>query len=181
MEPMQVVFIIISIFSLLIVFYIYYYNLFQASIIRINEVEADIDDLLRRKYELLLRSRDIIKGTNDIKEDVMKYLDKLKTKNLTSFEFDQELSVGLNEFYKIREVYPEVKESDGFLNINLELEDIEEQIIACRNYYNDNITKFNKLVKTFPSNIIGMVIKAKEKTFYDGKNLYDSIYNDFKL
>jgi len=181
MPLVEIVLYVIFGLSLLAFCYIYYYNLFQASIIRVNEVESDIDNLLRTKYELLCRVREITKGHKEIRKDTMEYLDRLKEEKLSSFQFDQELAVALNDFYKIREVYPEIKENDTFLKINIELEDIEEQIIACRDYYNDNITKYNKLVKSFPSILVGRIIKQKEKPFFDGKNMYDSIYNDFKL
>lgn len=177
----QLLFGSVFIIALLATFYIYYYNLFQLSIVRINEVEGDIDNLLRNKFELLNRAISIIKASADIKEEVMEDIVKLRSRKLSSFEFDQKLGDALNEFYKIREIYPEVKESDAFLKINNSLEDIEEQIIACRSYYNDNITKYNKLVKTIPSNLIAKTLQFKEKTFYDGKDMYDSIYNDFKL
>ena len=37
------------------------YNKFQENIIRINEVEADIDNVLRKRFDLLNKSISIIK------------------------------------------------------------------------------------------------------------------------
>ena len=111
MSWFSIIFFIIFIISILAVFYIYFYNAFQSSIIRINEVESDIDNLLRNKYELLNRALGIIKTFDEIKSEVLNNLSKLKSKNLSSFEFDQSLGEALNEFYKIREVYLEIKEN----------------------------------------------------------------------
>lgn len=177
----SIIFFVIGIVAIISAFYIYYFNSFQSVIIRINEVESDIDDLLRNKFDLLNRALGIIKTFENVKCDILDDLSKLKSKNLSSFKFDQCLGEALNEFYKIREIYNETKENEEFIKINISLEDIEEQIIACRNYYNDNISIYNKLIKTIPSNIIGKVLKYNEKPFYDGKNMYDDIYNDFKL
>lgn len=177
----SIIFFIIFILSLIAAFYIYFYNSFQMIIIRINEVESDIDDLLRNKFDLLNRALGVIKTFDGVKCETLDDLSKLKSKNLSSFKFDQCLGEALNEFYKIREIYSEIKENEEFIKINISLEDIEEQIIACRNYYNDNITIYNKLLKSIPSNLIGKILKYKEKSFYDGKDMYDDIYNDFKI
>ena len=46
----------------------------------------------------------------------------------------------------------------------------ESEIVAFRKYYNDIITDYNKMVKTFPSNFVGMCSKYKVKTYFDGKD-----------
>ena len=43
------------------------------------------------------------------------------------------------------------------------------------------ITDYNKLNRTFPSNLIGIVCGYKKRTYFDGKNMDDDITNDFKL
>ena len=48
-------------------------------------------------------------------------------------------------------------------------------------YYNDNITTYNTLIKKFPSNIVAMLCKYKEKLFFDRKDMSDEDYDDFKL
>ena len=47
--------------SLLIIWVSNSYNQFQVLIIRINEAEANIDSVLRKRFDLLSKSIDIIK------------------------------------------------------------------------------------------------------------------------
>ena len=68
-----------------------------------------------------------------------------------------------------------------FLKIDIELNETESEIVALRKYYNDIITDYNKLAKSFPSNLVRIMCKYKKKPYFDGKNMDDDITNDFKL
>lgn len=53
--------------------------------------------------------------------------------------------------------------------------------MAFRKYYNDIITDYNKIVKSFPANIVAIIFKFKPKLYFDGKDMDDDIIKDFKL
>ena len=57
----------------------------------------------------------------------------------------------------------------------------ESEIVAARKYYNDIITDYNKLVRTFPSNVVAKICGYKIKTYFDGKDMEDDDIQDFKL
>ena len=67
------------------------------------------------------------------------------------------------------------------MKIDIALNESEAEIVAFRKYYNDIITDYNKLVKSFPSNIIALIFKFKDKLYFDGKDMNDEIVDDFKL
>ena len=62
-----------------------------------------------------------------------------------------------------------------------ENKNIDIKIDNAIEYYNDNITIYNSLLKKFPSNIIATFGKYKEKLFFDRKDMNDDDYDDFKL
>ena len=53
--------------------------------------------------------------------------------------------------------------------------------MAFTNYYNKNTNMLNEMVRKFPSNIIGKIHHFKVSAFFDGKDMNDDVYNDFKL
>ena len=165
---------------LLLIWYINIYNRYQNYIIRINEAEANIDSTLRKRFDLLNKSIGIIKAIVD-KKEVLQGIVELRSQKLTNFELDRQLYDAINEFSKYREDYPELKTNEGFMKIELSLNETEAEIVASRKYYNDIITDYNKLARTFPSNIVAKVSKYKIRTYFDGKNMEDKIVNDFKL
>ena len=162
----------IIIISLLTILYITMYNRFQVSIIRINEAEANIDSTLRKRFDLLNKAIDIIKNNTDEK-DVLDSIASLRSQKLNNFELDRELTFGVSSFYSYIDRYPNLKTNEQCMNISFGLSETESEIIAFRKYYNDIITDYNKMVKTFPSNIVSLFCKYKKKNYFDGKEFDD--------
>ena len=162
-----IIFIILCFLSLWIVTT---YNRFQAYIIRINESENFIDNTLRKRYDLLNKSINIIKKHTKEKNNILESIDKMKSKKLSNFELDRQLYEAINEFNKYKE-NEELSSNEEFLKIDLSLFESESEIVAARKYYNDIITDYNKLTISFPTNIVAKIFKYTKKNYYDGKEL----------
>ena len=172
--------IVIIVICIILIWLINTYNKFQSYIIRINECEASIDTVLRKRFDLLNKSIGIIKeNTNE--ENVLDIIGKLRSKKLSNFELDRYLYEAINEYSIFKDRYDSLKNNTDFLKIDIELDESESEIVALRKYYNDIITDYNKIAKTFPSIFVGFLFKYKKKPYFDGKNMDDEIVNDFKL
>lgn len=170
------------ILCMLLIWYTSTYNHYQNYIIRINEAEAFIDTTLRKRFDLLNKSIGIIKNVvGNKKEEVLDTIIELRSKKLSNFELDRELYDAINEFNQYKEKYNELKEHEEFVKIELGLFESEAEIVAARKYYNDIITDYNKLVRSFPSNFVAKISGYGLKTYFDGKDMYDDIIQDFKL
>lgn len=181
---MYLVMICISLFIILCIAFMYLvsiYNKFQTYIIRINEAEANIDSTLRKRFDLLNKSIGIIKANTNIEGEILEIIVKLRSRKLSNFELDRQLYEAINEFNKIKEENPDLKNSESFIKIDLGLAESEAEIVASRKYYNDIITDYNRLARVFPSNLVAIVCKYKSKLYFDGKDMNDDIINDFKL
>ena len=77
--------------------------------------------------------------------------------------------------------YPKLKNNESFVKIDVDLNESEAEITAFRKYYNDIITDYNKMVKSFPSNLVAFFFKFKSKLYFDGKDMSDDDIRDFKL
>lgn len=182
MDLLVIILLSIIIFICIIVaFYTYLYNKFQDIIIRINEVEATIDTNLRNKYDLLNKSISIIKGNVEIDNEVFDEIIKLRSRKISNFDLDRKLILAFNEFNGLKAKYKELNESEELNKIENEINEIDNKLIIFREYYNDNITNYNRMVKSFPTKIIALINKYEEKLFFDRKDMNDDDYNDFKL
>ncbi len=174
--------IIFIVICMILIWYVSVYNHYQTYIIRMNEAEAFIDTTLRKRFDLLNKSIGIIKTvSNAKKEDILQTIIQLRSKKLSNFELDRELYEAINEFNQYKEKYTDLKNNEAFLKIELGLFESESEIVAARKYYNDIITDYNKLVRTFPSNIVAKITHYSVKTYFDGKDMNDDIIQDFKL
>ena len=157
------------------------YNKFQVFTIRINEAETNIDTVLRKRFDLLNKSIDVIKANTNTEDEVLSSIEDLKSKKLSNFELDRRLYDSIKEFSKYKELYSNLKNNESFVKIDVELSESEAEIVAFRKYYNDIITDYNKMVKSFPSNIVALAFSFKTKRYFDGKNQEDDDIYDFKL
>ncbi|MBQ9011080.1 MAG: LemA family protein [Bacilli bacterium] len=157
------------------------YNNFQNYIIRINEAETNIDSILRKRFDLLNKSIDIIKANIKTDDEILSEIVKLRSRKLSNFDLDRSLCDGIAEFNTYKEKYPELKNSEVFTKTSISLNESDAEIIAFKKYYNDIITDYNKLAKSFPSNIVALIFRFKPKLYFDGKDMSDDDVNDFKL
>lgn len=178
---LTILFIIIVLILILLITYIILYNKINETIIRINEAENRIDSNLRDKYDTLNRASTLIKNQIKLQDDTFKDILKLKLRKISNFELDRSLVKIHDEFISIYENNKELRDSDEIYKAYKQLELIDEELVTLRNYYNGNISSYNKMIKKFPTLIIAKIKKYDEKLFYDLKNQNDNDYEDFKL
>ena len=174
-------FLIIITIIILLILYIHLYNKINESIIRIEEAESRIDNNLRDKYDLLNRSISLIRNKIDLPQDSFKEIIKLRSRKISNFDLDRILVKSYNEFLSIYEANIKLRESDEIFKVSRQLEIINDELLTLRNYYNANITNYNKMIKKFPTNVVAKIKKYKERPFYDLKDMTDEDYEDFKL
>ena len=159
--------IIIIIVSIILSIYIINYNKFQISIIRISEAEENINILLKKKLELMLRIKNFIE---DKKEDYkIAGLEKLEKQELNTFELNIELEKYNKKIMEITDYDKSVIFDDDEMLVIKELYDINTECLASERYYNDNVVTYNNLIKCFPSNIISKICKYRFKDFYSNE------------
>ena len=167
MEVATIVCIVIAVISLLSIGFVSIYNRFQENIIRINEVESNIDNVLRKRFDLLNKSIAIIKEEIPDIENPLAIIEELHSKKMTNFDLDRSLYQAINEF----DSYKEKIENSEIDKIDAVLREIEAELIAYRKYYNDVTTDYNRLRHRFPSNIVALICKYKDRNYYDNKNV----------
>ncbi|HOP65605.1 MAG TPA: LemA family protein [Bacilli bacterium] len=169
----------IIIVGLLLIAYLNVFNKIQRLKIKIDEAETIIDDMLRDRYDLLLEINSIL--TTTLKKDYFKDLINLKSKKISNFDMDRQITEAVSLFSKIKNDNKDLNNNEKIKSIELNLKNNEEKLEAAKAYFNMNTSKLNELIKTFPSMIVARMHGIKIRTYFDGKNLNDEDINDFKL
>ncbi len=179
---------ILTIFLTIIVFlgvlslvYVILYNNLQAHKIKINEAESIIDDLLRKKYDLLEVLKKIIIDDTDINDKSFENFNNLKKINISSFDFERKLTEYNNLIDQIKLDYIKLENNDNFNSNYEDVFKLNERLEATKSFYNRYTSILNKSIKNFPSNIIAKIHHIEVQTFFDGKDMFDANKNDFKL
>lgn len=161
-------------FCVIVVLFIVFFSIyvinkskFQVLIIKINEAENNINELLNKKYAILVEIGKFIKKKT--KETTFDGLENINIEEISHFELSKELAkydhtiVEYVEFNKnIKFTEKELSSFDEFTTINIEY-------IAAEKYYNDNASIFNKLINTFPASLVSKIKRYKEKEFYSNE------------
>ena len=83
---------------------------------------------------------------------------------------NEEAAIALTEKYKsimaIIENYPNLKASEQFLKLQKALIKVESQLQAARRIYNNDVTRYNTKISTFPTNIIAKLFNFKEMKLF---------------
>lgn len=167
METATIICIIIAVLCLLSIGFVSIYNRFQENIIRINEVESNIDNVLRKRFDLLNKSVAIIEKEFPDIEKPLAIIDELHSKKMTNFDLDRSLYQAINEF----DSYKDKIENSEIQKIDAILKETEAELVAYRKYYNDVTTDYNRLRHKFPTNIVALICKYNDRNYYDNKNV----------
>ena len=175
-----IILILITLFTIGLI-YLSTYNTLQDYIIKINEVESKIDDSLREKFDTILKLNNIIKDKIKTNKILVDNLKELKDKDISSFDMDRKLVEELNKVIYVKDKFSELDNDEDIIKLLYSIEDLDESLSAFKKFYNETITAYNVLIRKMPYNIVGKILKYKEKTFFDGKDMSDDKIDDFKL
>ncbi len=181
MEVLTILLIIIILLGIIAIGYILYYNKMQFLKTKIEQAEGVIDETLRARYDLIVRANDITKNVLKNNKEYFKDQLALKNKDVTNFETDRTLKEGFRILNKLIDDFPNLQKNKELKEMKATIKTTDEKIAAMTSYYNQATNELNGLIRKFPSNIIGKLHKFKVKPFFDGKDMNDDIYNDFKF
>ena len=178
---MIIILIAIMLIGILIISYIYNFNNLQEKNIKINESESIIDNELRNKYDLIMKSSTTINKLLKKEVTYFKDLEKLKKDNISNFDLDRKITEGENLIDQVKNDYKSLNDNEEYISIINDLKDSDEILEAAKSFYNKYTTEINLLIKKFPTNIIAKFHKIKLRNYFDGKNMFDDEIKDFKL
>ncbi len=153
---------------LIVILIIVYHNKYQFCVIKIDNAEDDIEIYLEKKKELLEKSIPIINKELK-KKDFLEEIPYIMEKGLDHFELHNSLKTAYNELFKTIDDNEKLLKSDSLIKIIDELNSNEEDIIGTIKFYNDTVVDYNKLISSFPSNVVALFCRYKKKDFYNNE------------
>ena len=159
-----ILFLFLFIFAMIL---ISYKNKYSFLYIKLKEADNNLDILLQKKEELLLKIIPFLEEL-DRKEDLPDLI-KLKSKKLDHYELYKELEKSYKELVDIMETYESKLNNKELSNYIDKLNDNENDLRAALRYYNDSATEINHLIHHFPSNILKVINRYENIELYNFK------------
>ncbi|MBN1793331.1 MAG: LemA family protein [Candidatus Omnitrophica bacterium] len=126
----------------------------------VKEAWSGIDVQLKRRHDLIPNLVETVKGYMQHEKTVLENVTDLRSRLMGTtdpkerMQMEQGLTQALKTIFALSEAYPELKASEGFLKLQDNLREIEEQIQMARRYYNGSARNYNIMTQSFPSTVI---------------------------
>ncbi len=165
--------IILIILGALVVTFIGIFNRFAHLRNEVKNAWAGIDVQLKRRHDLIPNLVETAKGylkheqttlENVIKArqqaiDVSGIKDRAQAENM--------LTQSLRSLFAVAENYPNLKADRTMMSLQNELTSTENKVSFSRNNYNDWVTKLNRYIDSFPSNIVANLFHYEKAELFE--------------
>lgn len=162
---------LISILVIALIFLWAIYNKLIAARESVKEALAGIDVQLKKRFELIPRLVEIVKGYSSYEEEMLKKVTSMRSRGNSDMMQTVKEDAGLNlvsQSIKVTvENYPELKANESFLELMKELSKVENELAMSRRYLNGTIRDFNTKIGIFPNNLLAGPFGFKEQSFYE--------------
>jgi len=170
---MTALYIILGIVLLVAVILVSLYNKLVKQKVVIGEASADIETMLKQRYDMIPNLVSIVKGYAQHEKGTFEAVTELRTKAMSAGSFDEkakiedQLTKGLSKIFALAENYPELKANTNFLELQTSLKDLEDNIQKSRRFYNGTVRDFNTTIVVFPNNILANMLGFKAEPFFE--------------
>ncbi len=142
---------------------------------RVKESYSQIQNQLQRRADLIPNLVETVKGYAAQEKEIFEALANARAKLAGAqtpqkqATADAELSSTLSRLLVIVENYPTLKSDANFRQIMDELAGTENRIAVARKDYNEEVRKYNALIKRFPNMLITNAFGFTEKEYFEAK------------
>lgn len=171
---MTPVLVIIAVVVLLVIVVAAMYNGLVRLNVQADEAWSDITVQLKRRYDLIPNLVNTVKGYATHEKSVFEDVTKARANALgaqgvaETAKAENQFQQTLKSLFAVAENYPQLKASDNFRDLQAQLTDTEDKIMASRRFYNGVVRDFNTKRKVFPTNIFANMLGFnKDREFFE--------------
>lgn len=142
--------------------------------VQADEAWSDITVQLKRRYDLIPNLVNTVKGYASHEKQVFEDVTEARANALNArgveetAKAENQFQQTLKSLFAVSENYPQLRASENFQQLQGELTDTEDKIMASRRFYNGVVRDFNTRRKIFPTNLFaGMLGFNKDREFFE--------------
>ncbi|MFN2421049.1 MAG: LemA family protein [Gemmatimonadota bacterium] len=133
---------------------------------------AQIDVQLKRRYDLIPNLVETVKDYMAYEQDVLTRVTQARAGAIAAqgpaeqARAENQLTAALRQLFAVVENYPQLKANENVMRLQEELTSTENRIAFSRQFYNDNVMRFNTKLQTFPTNLIAGMLGFHAEEFF---------------
>ena len=169
------IFIIILIVTLIISLLIWgiaTYNRLVTERLKVQTQWSQIDVVLKQRFDLIPNLVETVKGYAAHEKETLQAVADAHSRYLGAKDAEgqmkasTELSGAIGRLMALAESYPELKANQNFLHLQQQLAAMEEKLANYRQFYNDTVLRYDRLLETIPTNLIAKMFHFKKEEFF---------------
>ena len=170
---MELTWILVGVAVLLVLVVVVIYNGLVSTKVRVDEAWSDITVQLKRRLDLIPNLINTVKGYATHEKAVFEQVTEARASALSAqgvkqtAQTENQFEQALKSLFAVSEAYPDLKANQNFQQLQAELTDTEDKIMASRRFYNGAARELNIKINTFPSNLIAGMFSFKPREFYE--------------
>lgn len=167
------VYILIGIIVVIILYFVLMYNNLIRVRNRVRESFAAIDVYLQNRFDALTKVAETVVSYAEHERGTLETIVSLRSKLSTTMSDGDKVDIynqlektvsGLNVQV---ENYPELKANENYIHLQRTINDLEEKLSASRRTYNANVTQFNTMIETIPTNLFASMLGFQRKSLLE--------------
>ena len=142
--------------------------------VQADEAWSDITVQLKRRYDLIPNLVNTVKGYAMHEKTVFEDVTKARTAAMNASgvaataKAENQFQQTLKSLFAVAESYPQLRASENFQELQAQLTDTEDKVMASRRFYNGVVRDFNTKRKVFPTNLFASMLGfTKDREFFE--------------
>ncbi len=142
---------------------------------------AQVENTYQRRADLIPNLVETVKGARDFEQDTLTAVVNARARvgevrlggvpdaaEMVEFQAAQgELTSALSRLLMVVESYPELRATEAFRDLQVQLEGTENRITVERRRFNEAARSFNTARRSFPTNLIANLFGFEEKAYFE--------------
>jgi LemA protein len=152
------------------------YNQLVTLKIRVDEAWSDITVQLKRRADLIPNLIETVRGYASHEKEVFESVTRARAATVSpqalehpaqAAQAEGELQGALKSLFAVSEAYPQLVASANFLELQRELTDTEDKVMASRRFFNGGVRELNIKLEQFPTNFFAKSLGFIAREFFD--------------
>jgi len=134
---------------------------------------AQIDVQLKRRHDLIPNLVEVVKNYMGYEQEGLENVTKARNLAMAAKgpaeagRAEAALSGALGNLYVVMENYPDLKANQNVAQLQEELTSTENKIAFARQYYNDNVMRYNTKTEVIPTNFVANIAGFQKSEFFE--------------
>src|SRR5512143_800110 len=174
LKTILIILAVIAVFALLTIFWgVGQYNKVVSMDEQVKSQWAQVENQLKRRYDLIPNLVETVKGYAKHEKDVFENIANARTKYFQAntvpdkIQASQQIEGLLSRLLVLRETYPQLKANESFLKLQDSLEGTENRMAVERKRYNDDVRALNTYRRTLFGRFFASWAGVNEAQYYE--------------